>query len=115
MSYVPTLVPKPKWFKNDRNVSIGDIVLFSKSEKEFEDIYQYGIVTSVHPGRDGRIRSIDIQYKNHNEGVKRTTNRGVRDIVVIHPIDELVIRKELNNLADNEVHNISICSCDRLI
>ena len=37
VSYVPTLVDRPKWFENDRNLSEGDIVLFLKSEKEFPE------------------------------------------------------------------------------
>ena len=38
-SYVPSLIETPKWFKNDRNIAVGDVVLFTKSEKEFEDLY----------------------------------------------------------------------------
>ena len=39
-----------------------------------------------------------IEYQNNNENVKRSTTRGVREIVVIHPADELGIVRELNNL-----------------
>ena len=98
ISYVPTLIHQPKWFENDRSVSAGDVVLFLKSEKEFENIYQYGLVKSVTLSKDGLIRSVGIEYKNHTENVKRTTNRGVRDIVVIHPVDEIGMNQELHNL-----------------
>ena len=101
-SYVPTLVPQPKWFVTDKNVSIGDVVIFTKSEKEFENIYQYGIIVSVHPSKDNLIRSVDIEYQNHKENVKRQTKRGVREIVVIHPIGELGISRELYDLAQDE-------------
>ena len=99
VSYVPSLVDAPKWFKNDRNIAEGDVVLFSKSEKEFEDLYQYGIVKSVTPSKDGRIRKVEVEYQNSVEDFKRTTIRGVRDLIVIHPVDELGLSKELFDLA----------------
>ena len=86
---------QPKWFNSDRNTKIGDVVLFLKSDKEFDKQYQYGIVKHTKKGIDGKIREIDIEYRNHNEVVKRTTNRGTRDVVVIHPVDELGILGEL--------------------
>ena len=114
ISYVPTLVPRPKWFETNRRISKGDIVLFSKSDKEFENVYQYGIVTSVYPGKDGCIRSIDVEYQNSNENVKRKTKRGVREITVIHPLDELGISRELHNLAvdaENLQQSVGLCNC----
>ena len=101
ISYVPTLIDRPKWFDTDKDVSVGDVVLFLKSEKEFEHLYQYGIVSQVIPGIDGLIRSVMVEYQNHDEGVKRITERGVREIVVIHPVDELGISRELHDLANN--------------
>ena len=98
ISYVPTLMSQPKWFNSDRDSKIGDVVLFPKSDKEFDKQYQYGIITEVKVGRDRRIREVKIQYKNHNENVKCSTNRGVREIVVIHPVDELDIMREVSTL-----------------
>ena len=69
-------------------------MLFLKSEKEFEDLYQYGIITSVSIGKDGHIRTVEIEYQNNIEEAKRYTKRGVIDIVVIHSIDELGINRE---------------------
>ena len=89
ISYVPTLIEQPKWFENDKEILVGDVILFLKSEQEFDLQYQYGIVTSVNKGRDGHVRSIEIEYQNSNEKIKRSTTRGVRDVVVIHKVDEL--------------------------
>ena len=58
---------QPKWFNSHRHSKIGDVVLFQKSDKEFNKQYQYGIITDVKVSRDGRIREVKIQYKNHNE------------------------------------------------
>ena len=47
VSYVPTLIERPKWFEENKGVSMEDIVLFLKFEQECDSIYQYGIVRSM--------------------------------------------------------------------
>ena len=105
VNYVPYLVEQPKWFVTERSICVGDIVLFTKSEKEFDKAYQYGIVVTTVESRDGLIREVIIEYQNFNEKTKRTTRRGVRDIVVIHPVDEIGIAAELDDFSRN-VKNI---------
>ena len=99
VSFVPTLIERPKWHKSDKNLNIGDVVLFLKSEQEYDKEYQYGLVTSLKPSRDGHIREIEVEYMNHNESMKRRTKRGVRDLVIIHPVDELSIYERLDHIA----------------
>ena len=79
VSYVPSLIDRPKWFESDDQVSVGDVVLFLKSEQEFDLQYQYGLVKSVFKGQDGKVRKVEVEYKNHQEKAKRRTIRGVRD------------------------------------
>ena len=98
ISYVPTLMPQPKWFHSSADIHVGDVILFLKSDKEFEKLYQYGIIQSLKHSKDGLVRAVVIEYQNNNENVKRLTTRGVREIVVIHPVDELGLVRELNNL-----------------
>ena len=100
-SYVPLLIERPKWHSNTKEMSIGDIVLFLKSEREYDEQYQYGKVCAVYEGRDGHIRRVDIEYKNANEHIKRVTQRGVRDLVIVYPIEELDIYERLSELVDN--------------
>ena len=99
ISYVPDLMVQPKWFKSDRDPKKGDIVLFLKSDKEFDKQYQYGMICDLKVGRDGKIRRIDIEYQNYTEKVKRVTNRGTREVVIIHPYNELGLIRELNLLS----------------
>ena len=95
-SAVPKLVPQPKWFKSDEDIKVGDIVIFSRSEgKAIAGAYRYGIVEEVMRGEDDRIRSATIKYKNNNEEITRTTCRAVRNLVIIHRVDELNIMEEL--------------------
>ena len=101
ISYVPTLIDRPKWHKTSGKVQVGDVVLFLKSEKEFDLQYQYGIVKTVHLGKDNNVREIDIEYQNHSEGTKRVTPRVVREIVVIYPVNELDIYQQLHELYES--------------
>ena len=79
-SYAPTLMDRPKWLTSDNDVKVGDVVLFLKSEKEFESKYQYGMIHAVNVGKDGHIRKVEVEYQNRNEGVKMYTVRGVREL-----------------------------------
>ena len=88
ISYVPSLIDRPKWFHNDSDIHVGDVVLFLKSEQEFDKHYQYGIVRVLNKGSDDKIRAIVVEYQNYNEEIKRTTTRGVRDVVAIHKVEE---------------------------
>ena len=98
-SHVPKLVDQPKWFSSDSDVKIGDVVLFLKKEREFAGNYQYGIVKDVEVSRDQKIRKVLVEYVNSNETVRRETRRSVRELVVIHPVDELGIVRELGEIA----------------
>ena len=60
VSHVPNLIDRPKWFQNDKSISEGDIVLFLKSEKEFNEEYQYGIIKSTKISKDGLIRTVEV-------------------------------------------------------
>ena len=80
---------------------MGDVVLFLKSEKEYDLQYQYGIVSEVDNNDDGLVRKVKIEYQNSNKGVKRVTQRCARELVVIHPIDELDIYERLHELYDD--------------
>ena len=79
-------------------LGIGDVVLFLKSEKEFNTQYQHGIVSAVHESKDGQVRRVDIEYKNHKEGIRRTTQRGVRELDIIYPIHQLDIYGRLDQM-----------------
>ena len=99
LSHVPKLMDHPKWFKTEYHLKEGDIVLFLKKEGLLNETYQYGMVLAVETGRDGKIRTVNVKYRNHNENVDRVTRRAVRQLVMIHRIDELNIIQELGEIA----------------
>ena len=99
LSHVPKLMLQPKWFKTDSDLKKGDIVVFLKQDSQLSSTYQYGMVNSVEFGKDGLIRKAHIKYRNNNENVNRETYRSVRQLVMIHHIDEINIFKELGDAA----------------
>ena len=99
ISCVPKLMVQPKWFDSDRDLKVDDIVLFLKKEGELNNTYQYGKVKAIDMGRDGKVRSVIVLYRNHNEDVNRETRRAVRELVVIHAVDELNIIAEIGKVA----------------
>ena len=40
ISYMPKLLHQPKWFHSDRDLSVGDIVLFLKQDGDLNKSYQ---------------------------------------------------------------------------
>ena len=93
--HVPKLMHRPKWFQNDFDVKVGDIVLFTKRESVLCNTYQYGKIKEVETSKDGRIRKVLVEFRNHNENVNRVTYRATRGLVMIHPVDELSVSEEL--------------------
>ena len=99
-SFIPSIMERPKWHNTDHDVNIGDVVLFLKTEQEYDQQYQYGIVRSVHKVSDGYIRRVGVEYQTNGERVKRITQRGVRDLVIIYPVDEFDIYQTLDQITD---------------
>ena len=96
VSVVPKIMPKPKWFRTNEHLKVGDVILFAKDESSLTSgSYRYGMVESIRRSEDGRIRSITVRYRNSAEAIDRTTIRAVRSLIVIHRIDELNIAEEL--------------------
>ena len=116
ISHVPKLMNHPKWFNTTYHLQVGDVVLFLKKEGLLNETYQYGMVKSTETGRDGKIRSIVLQYRNHNERFDRDTRRAVRQLVMIHKVDEINLLQELGRIATiadmkKKLNNIQ-CECD---
>ena len=116
VSYVPKLMYHPKWFVNDADLKKGDIVLFLKNDKELCDTYQYGMIDEANPGIDGKLRSVNVRYRNSSENVDRYTTRAVRQLVKIHSTEDIDHLEEINgaaNFADTKFichASISLCS-----
>ena len=51
------------------------------------------------PSRDGIFRKVVVKYRNNQENVDRFTTRAVRELVLIHPVDELNLMEKLEKMA----------------
>ena len=71
--HVPKLMHHPKWFTNDRDVQVGDIVLFAKREGAISNTYKFGKIKTVMKSADGRIPKVLVEYRNCNENVNQET------------------------------------------
>ena len=96
---LPKLVPQPKWFRNDHDIRVGDVVLFKKIDTLLSGAYQYGMIEEVRKSDDGVVRAVVVRYRNSSEQEDRTTVRALRSIVVIHRVDEINIMTELGSAA----------------
>ena len=95
LNHVPQLMTQSKWFKNDHQFQVGDVVLFKKHDSVLSKTYQFGVVSKVEIGRDGICRKVMVRYCNSNESVCRETFRSVRELVLIRSVDEFDLLEEL--------------------
>ena len=72
------MINTTKWLKSDENLKIGDVVLFLKSDKEFDKQYQYGIIKDIYQSRDGHVRKVKVEYQNYNEDQEDHPSRSLR-------------------------------------
>ena len=94
--FFPSLLIKQKWHTCKRDVKVGDIVLIQDSN-QVRGKWKLGRVVTANPGKDGKVRKVEIQHKNPvlNEKVQIYKGRGyvtverpVQRLVVIVPVDE---------------------------
>ena len=90
---------QPKWYKSDVDLQPGDIVLFLKNDSSLSSNYQFGMVNSVEAGKDGRIRKARVKYRNSSESVDRESFHAVRELVVIHHVDDINLNEQLSKMA----------------
>ena len=89
----------PKWFQTDRDVKVGDVVLFLKQENQLSSSYQYGMISDLSRSSDDDICKATVYYLNSTEAVDRFTNRAVRQFSMIHLVNKLNMMKELGQIA----------------
>ena len=99
LNHVPKLMQQSKWFHHERNLRPGDVVLFTKVDSLLSKKYTYGMVKDVEIGGDCKVRRVVVRYRNSNENVPRETSRSVRNLVLIHPIDDCDVIKVIGEIA----------------
>merc|ERR1712215_513011 len=59
----PSLVIEPKWHTEKRNARLGDVVLIQDSNTVRGE-WKLGLITRILESKDGRVRNVEILYKN---------------------------------------------------
>ena len=59
----PSLLIRPKWHVENRNVQRSDVVLVQDSNAVHGE-WKFGIVSETFPGKDDKVRRVNIIYKN---------------------------------------------------
>ena len=99
MNHVPKLLFQEKWFRHDRNLEVGDVVLFKKIDSSLSKTYTYGMISKVEPGNDGKVRRVIVKYRNDGEKSFRETSRSVRDLVLIHSVNDCELMKDMYEMS----------------
>ena len=86
--YNDTMVAKliqetqPKWFRNEKDLKIGDVIYFRKDEgSAIKGSWTTGLVDDVVRGSDGLVREATVKYFNSSETSPHRTTRSVRTLV----------------------------------
>ena len=98
LSHVPNIIHQPNWFRIEYDLRERNVILFLKQDSLLSKVYQYGMVVLVQQSSDDVIRKVKKKYRNTNENVERETFRSVSQLEMIHPVDEIDIIQELNNI-----------------
>ena len=58
--WIPSLSPRRKWFNEQNNIKVGDVVLLISPDSTRVQ-WPLGRVIEVYPGKDGHVRSVKLQ------------------------------------------------------
>ena len=98
--YFPSLLIQQKWHVEKRNAKVNDIVLIQDSNT-VRGNWKLGRVSKVFPSEDGKVRNVEVQYKNlaSNKSDSDDTcmigtgftsfKRPVQRLIVLVPSDEV--------------------------
>ena len=93
--YFPSLIMQQKWHTAQQNLMVGDIVMIQDSNL-VRGKWRLGRVSKIKPGDDGKVRNVEVQYKDLKIGEPVgkctgqdyvTIERAIHWLVVILPVD----------------------------
>ncbi len=90
--YLVNLQPRAKWYKSHSNLQVGDVVLVKEVRFNHRPNYPKALVTHLHVGPDGLVRSVQLRFPDG-----RTLVRDIRKVVPLQCRDEA----DINLLAAN--------------
>ena len=86
----PSLVIQKKWHTAHRNLRPGDVVLIVEKDS-LRSEYRIAMVDKAYPGEDGKVRKVDLSYKNYKVGEIVTEYSGAKNQVVSRSVQRLAL------------------------
>ena len=101
--YVPLVMGRDKWLKEEKNLAVDDVVWFKLKESAMSAQWRLGKVEAVHKGRDGLVREADIAYKlkdmdDPGEWRHMVVLRPVRNMVKLFTMEDTTLLQDLENV-----------------
>ena len=93
--YVEEIFERQKWFYEEEEIIVGDLVMFKRESSEFKSHYTLGKVDELGLSHDGRVRNVWIRYKNKNETNPRRVERDIKTIYKVLSIKDTSLHDSL--------------------
>ena len=88
--YFPSLLIQQKWHTAHRNLKVGDVVLIQDSNL-IRSQWKLGKVSKTFEGQDGKVRKVQVQYKNPKPGEPVLKYNGRGYVTIERPVNKLVV------------------------
>jgi hypothetical protein len=91
--YFHTLIIRQRWHTESRNLKIGDIIII-RDHKLPRGQWKFAIVHTATAGKDGRVRDVEVKYKDLRPGVSYCgapnviVKRSVHSLILLLPVEE---------------------------
>ncbi|XP_049878266.1 uncharacterized protein LOC126375402 [Pectinophora gossypiella] len=60
---LPQMLPRKKWYHEERPLQVGDLVIIVDPDSP-RNVWPKGVIEAVMPGKDGRVRVVDVKTKS---------------------------------------------------
>ena len=84
------MVYQAKWFSAKPDLQVGDVVLVTDSN-QLRGSYNLARVTETHVGKDSRVRSVTLVYKQYKIGESVRAYKGARDVSIKRSVQRLIL------------------------
>ena len=85
--YFSSLLERPKWHCEKRNIAVGDIVLIQDKNLN-RNQWKLGMVIEANPGVDKKVRNVRVKYINSSSGSKIEVERPIQRLIVLLAANE---------------------------
>jgi hypothetical protein len=97
---LPIATKQRKWYKYKRNAKVGDVI--RNDETAAGQTYKYARIIGIHVGSDGRVRSVDVEYKVPGESKFCITTRPIHKLVLVVPVEEQTMEEPGAQMEEKE-------------